>query len=146
MLFFILDGHDLLNFDDTSIKQLRNQNVSPDNQIDVNGSQYLVKTKLGSLPNRNRSHLHPSSLIYEDEEPCSSAITGGISEFFAEAITTTAPLQHHTYSRHQQQQSIVISPYHQQPAMHQPLPIEYYLPSCIYHNHSPCPNHYNYFY
>ena len=99
------------------------------------------------MPNQNRVHLHPSSFAYEDEEPSASAITGGISEFFGEAITT---LQHHTYSQHQhqqhqQQQSIVVPPYHQ-PIGHHSHQIEYYLPSCIYHNNSPCPNHYNYFY
>lgn len=92
-------GHDLLNFDDTSIKQLRTAQtgMSPDDHFDANGSQYIVKTKYGSMPNRgaaNRVHqLHPSSLICcEDDERTSSAITsggcggGGISEFFCRSI------------------------------------------------------------
>lgn len=85
-----------------------------------------MKTKYGSMPNKNRVHLMPSSLIY-DEDNLAELISEALEAPTPIAAQLISPPYHHHSHQHQQQQQV-----------------EYYFPNCYYQ--SVYPNHFNYYY
>lgn len=83
-----------------------------------------MKTKYGSMPNKNRVHLMPSSLIYDEDN---------LAEFISEALEAPTPIA----------TQLISPPYHHH-SHQQQQQVEYYFPNCYYQ--SVYPNHFNYYY
>jgi hypothetical protein len=91
--------------------------------------QYLVKSKYGSLPNKNRT----SSLIYDDEP----IITEYIEEIFEPSMIEPQVILPSYYDYIHQQNSINNNNSYQIN-----YPTDYLYPRCLYHNYY----HHNYYY